>query len=294
MRTIGKISPKNTVPPARGKMKINPATNLSYCLIREKEKSEITVLVTFRDVFGLNKHIKMAQHQFTTFNLCYKLCLNAGYAWPKDVRVCKQLHQSWCAAPPREKIIGVLRPGWYSDGYLHPDTMKMINGRQCLYSLAEDTSQLLVDGSEADWQQLATYAALIPAIAFGLSFVFGSGLLPATNLPNSGLYWWSASALERTKRLRYIPAPPHSACGHAVAPHLPCWARQRSPHEGSSNKPAARREVLCRRSSPADALRQDCAHRRSSGYPGRAAGRSCRAAPPRPNPSHGCSLPRRH
>jgi len=196
MPPIGKILPK-IITPKHGKMKLSPDRNFSYDLIAQVDKS-VTVLAKFVDVFNRASQTEMARHQFNNFTACYKILTDAGYPWSNDIELCKQFHQSWCDAPPRQRIISVPNPGWHQGRYLHLDTPKFINGKKYLYRAAGHTSQSMPEGSEDEWQQLINCVTHSPAMVFGLSLLFGSALLAATNLPNVSLYWWSTDALERT------------------------------------------------------------------------------------------------
>ena len=206
MRRIRKISRKNSMRMTRGKAQVNPVTNLAYCLIRQENKVGMMVSANFTDAFGLKKEVEITRYQFNNFNSCYKIFIDAGFVWPKDLQQCKQLHQSWCDSPAHGRIIRVLEPGWWQGHYRWPNMVQIINGRRYLYSVGNDGSRRVVEGTKDQWKQLTECAGYSPAMVFGLSLVFGSGLLRATNLRNPGLYWWAARASERAAFIETVTA----------------------------------------------------------------------------------------
>src|SRR5258708_6726848 len=101
MQTIEKKSAKSALITTKIKSKLSSPINLSYAIIRHKDGSAISNLVKFIDIFDRPVAIEIPLSRFNNFNSCYKILLDAGYRWPKNIDQCRQLHQSWNDTPPR-------------------------------------------------------------------------------------------------------------------------------------------------------------------------------------------------
>jgi hypothetical protein len=203
---IGKSAPVGKIGKSApiGKFQKFVIPTLEYKMIREDNK--VSALVNFTDAFGLNQEVTISLGLFNQFNSCYRGLLNSGYPWPKNTDQCKKLHQTWLDSGPIDQIIGVPKPGWYFGRYLFLNTPTFINGKQYLYSSVSNNISRPMIGTRKDLLKLAENMAYSPTLVFGVSLLFGSILLPATNLPNVGIYLWSKTALDRFAYMEAITA----------------------------------------------------------------------------------------